>query len=134
MKQHILTVLGYIVATFATQATSHFVLFARHYAAVPYIKSEPIFALGFLAMIIEGFVLSFAFAESRFSGKSLVHAVMFAWLFGAFLVSYIALGEAAKYAVPSVPSWIAVELLAGFVQFTLAGIFLGFAHHGRMAV
>ena len=134
MKQHILTVLGYIVATFATQATSHFVLFAQHYAAVPYIKSQPIFALGFLAMIIQGSVMSFAFADSRFSGKSLVHAVMFAWLFGAFLVSYIALGEAAKYAVPGVPSWIAVELLAGFVQFTLAGIFLGFAHRGRMAV
>ena len=54
MKQHLLAVLGYIVATFATQATSHFVLFAQHYAAVPYIRgsSETIFALGILVMII----------------------------------------------------------------------------------
>jgi hypothetical protein len=37
-----------------------------------------------------------------------------------FSSAYIALGEAAKYAVPGVPSWIAVELLTGFVQFTLA--------------
>ncbi len=55
-------------------------------------------------------------------------AVRFAWLVGAFLVSYIALGEAAKYNVPSIPSWIAVEVGVGFVQFTLAGLFLGLAH------
>ena len=134
MKPHILTVLGYMVATFATQATSHFVLFAQHYAAVPFIKREPIFALGFLSMIIQGTVMSFVFANSRLSGKSILHAVMFAWLFGAFFVSYISLGEAAKYAVPSIQSWIAVELLSGFVQFTLAGIFLGFAHRARTAV
>ena len=55
-------------------------------------------------------------------------AVRLAWLFGAFLVSYIALGEAAKYTVPSIPSWIAVEVGVGFVQFTIAGLLLGLAH------
>ena len=136
MKQHLLAVLGFVVATFATQATSHFVLFAQHYAAVPYIRgsSETIFALGILVMIIQGTVMSFVFVNSRLSGKSIFHAVMFAWLLGAFFVSYTSLGEPAKYAVPSIPSWIAVELLSGFVQFTLAGMFLGLAHRGRTAV
>ncbi|MDA8180297.1 MAG: hypothetical protein M0T69_12340 [Deltaproteobacteria bacterium] len=128
MGKHILSVIGYIAATFATQATSHFLLFAQHYSAVPYIKSDPIFALGFLSMIIQGAVLSVVFAQSRFSGKSVFHGVVFAWLFGAFLVSYIGLAEAAKYAVPSVPSWIGVEFLVGSAQFTIAGIFLGLAH------
>jgi hypothetical protein len=63
MKPHILSVLGFIVATFVTQAPSHLVLFAQHYAAVPYIKSEPIFALGVLAMIVQGSVMSFAFVR-----------------------------------------------------------------------
>ncbi|MCL5883954.1 MAG: hypothetical protein M1377_01130 [Deltaproteobacteria bacterium] len=128
MRRHILAVLGYIAATFATQATSHFLFFAQHYSAVSHIKSDPIFALGFLSMIIQGAVMSFVFLNSRFSGKSIFHAVMFAWLFGAFLVSYIGLAEAAKYAVPSVPSWIGVEFLVGFFQFTIAGILLGLAH------
>lgn len=70
------------------------------------------------------------FANSRFSGKSIFHGVIFAWLFGAFLVSYIGLAEAAKYAVPSVPSWIGVEFLVGSAQFTIAGILLGLAHRG----
>ncbi len=128
MKKHILTVLGYMVASFATQATSHFVLFAQHYAAVPYIKSPPIFALGFLVMIIQGSVLSYVFANSRFAGGSRMDAVRFAWLFGAFLVSYTALGESAKYSVPSIRAWIAVEAGVGFVQHTLFGILLGVAH------
>jgi len=40
-------------------------------------------------------------------------------------VSYIALAEAAKYTVPSVSRWIAVEALAGAVQFTVWGLLLG---------
>ncbi len=128
MRRHILSVLGYIVASFFTQATSHFVIFAQHYAAVPIMKAEPIFALGFTTMIIQGSVLSYVFANSRFAGGSRMDAVRFAWLFGAFGVSYAALGEAAKYNVPSIPSWIAVEVGVGFVQYTLFGILLGLAH------
>jgi len=55
----------------------------------------------------------------------------FAWLVGSILVSYEALAEAAKYGVPSVASWIAVEVAAGFVQFTFYGVLLGLVHRGR---
>ena len=128
MRRHILTVLGYIVASFFTQATSHFVIFTQHYAAVPIMRADTIFPLGFATMIIQGSVLSYVFANSRFAGGSRMDAVRFAWLFGAFCVSYIALGEAAKYNVPSIPAWMAVEAGVGFVQYTLFGILLGLAH------
>lgn len=131
MKRHILAVIGYIAATFATQATSHFLLFREHYAAVSYMNSEPVFALGITSMIIQGIVISVVFANSRFSGKTLFDALKLTWLFGVFLVSYIGLAEAAKYAVPSIPSWIGVEFLAGAIQFTLAGIFLWLAHRAK---
>ena len=131
MKRHILAVIGYIAATFATQATSHFLLFREHYAAVSYMKSEPVFALGITSMIIQGIVISVVFANSRFSGKTLFDALKLTWLFGVFLVSYIGLAEAAKYAVPSIPSWIGVEFLAGAIQFTLAGVFLWLAHRAK---
>lgn len=128
MKRHLLTILGYIVATFAIQATSHFGIFASHYAAVPHIKPDPIFTLGFLSMIIQGGVLSVTYANSKLSDGTLWSGVRHAWAFGAFLVSYIAFAEAAKYAVPSVASWIGVELLSGFLQFTLIGVLLALAH------
>ncbi len=115
MKKHILTALGYIVATFATQATSHFVVFAKHYADVAILKAEPNFALGFSSMIIQGLILSFVFEKSTFATESTFDSVKLAWLFGLFLVSYIALAEAGKYSVPNVTSWIAVEFLVGFI-------------------
>lgn len=129
--KHVLSILGYIFVTFATQATSHFVVFAQHYADVTHIKTEPIFLLGLLSMVIQGAVVSFVFANSRFAGRSLVDAIKLAWLFGAFLVSYIALAEAAKYSVPSVLGWIAVEVVVGFVQFTLVGVVLWLAYRPR---
>ena len=59
-------------------------------------------------------------------------AVVFAWLVGGILVSYEALAEAAKYSVPGIGSWIAVELGAGVVQFTLYGALLGWVHRARV--
>lgn len=131
MKKHFLAVLGYIVATFGSQATSHFLLFKDHYAEVSFMKPDPIFALGFTSMILQGFILSFVHERSQFSGGTLFSSVKLSWLFGLFLVSYIGLAEAAKYPVPNVGSWIGVEFLVGFVQFTLAGFFLNLAHKKR---
>src|SRR5260370_27018884 len=128
MRRHILSVLGYIIATFVTQGTSHFVIFGQHYAAITHLRAQPIFALGFATMIIQGSVLSYAFANSRFAGRSSMDAVRFTWLFGAFLVSYIALGEAAKYNVASIPAWSAVEAAVGFVYFPFVGMSFGWAH------
>lgn len=128
MKKHVLAVLAYVVATFGTQAVSHFGVNAAHYAAVTYLRAQPIFALGVLAMLIQGCISTYVYAQVPEAGRSIGHAVRFAWLVGGILVSYEALAEAAKYSVPSVSSWIAVELAAGFVQFTLYGALLGWAH------
>jgi len=46
----------------------------------------------------------------------------------AFLVSYVALGEAGKYTVPSVGTWVVVEVIAGCGQFTLFGLLLWLVH------
>ena len=131
MRKHFLAVLAYVVATFATQAVSHFGVNAAHYAAVTYLRAQPIFALGVLSMLIQGTIMSYLYAQLPRSGRSIGHAVLFAWLVGSILVSYEALAEAAKYGVPSVASWIAVEVAAGFVQFTFYGVLLGLVHRGR---
>lgn len=128
MKRHLLSVLGYALATFATQATSHFAVNAAHYAAVAYLRPDPIIPLGLLSMLVQGAALSLVYARSRFAEAGIKGAVALSWLLGAFLVSYIALAEAGKYGVPDVGSWIAVEVSVGFVQFTLAGLLLGLAH------
>lgn len=132
MQKHVLAVLAYVVATFATQAVSHFGVNAAHYAAVTYLRAQPIFALGVVAMLIQGSIITYVYAQVPGAGRSIGHAMRFACLLGGILVSYEALAEAAKYTVPSVASWIAVEVVAGLVQFTLYGALLGWVHRARV--
>lgn len=131
MKKHGLAVLAFVVATFGTQAASHFIVNADHYASVPYLREQPIFLLGVLAMLIQGSVLSYLYSRMAGSGSSIPSALGFAWLAGGFLVSYTAFAEAAKYTVPAVPSWVTVEAVAGFVQFSLYGVALGLIYRRK---
>ena len=128
MRKHVLAVLAYVLATFATQAVSHFGVNAAHYAAVTYLRAQPVFVLGILSMMIQGSIMAYLYAQLPGAGSSIGHAVFFAWLLGGILVSYEALAEAGKYSVPALGSWIAVEVGAGLVQFTLYGALLGWVH------
>jgi len=128
MKRHVWSILGYVIATFAVQGTAHFALFAPHYAAIGIMRTQPSFALGFASMLIQGLILSVVYVRSRYAAEAPLGAVKLAWLFGLFLLSYIALAEAGKYAIADVPAWIAIESCTGLVQFTLIGIFLWLAH------
>ena len=56
---------GYVVATLLLQGTSHFALNAAHYAAVPHIRPEPLFAFGILSMLVQGAILSAVYAHRR---------------------------------------------------------------------
>lgn len=129
--RHILSVLAYVVATFAVQAASHFGVNADHYAAVSFMRAEPILALGVLSMVIQGAVFAYLYSLRRMGG--IAAAIRFAWLCGAVVVSYPALAEPGKYAVPSAGSWALVEIIAGFAQFTLFGVLLGLIHRNRGA-
>jgi hypothetical protein len=128
MQRAALTVLAYIAATFAVQATSHFGINAEHYAQLGYLRAEPIVPMGLASMLIQGSVMAWLYPRLEGAGRSLWHGVRFAWLMGAFLVSYIALAEAGKYAVPAIGPWLVVETVAGFFQFTLFGLALGLVH------
>src|SRR2546421_4315348 len=132
MKTHVLAVLVYVVATFATQAVSHFGVNAAHYAAVTYLRAQPLFALGILSMLIQGSIMAYLYAQLPGAGRSIGHAVCFAWLVGGILVSYEALAEAGKYTVPALGSWIAVELGAGGVEVSPFRRPLGLGHRARV--
>jgi hypothetical protein len=127
--KHLLSIVGYIFGTLLVQATSHFAVFKAHYDAVAYNRPDPSFALGVSSMIIQGAVLSYVYSKSDFKSREIGGALTLSWLFGAFLVSYEALAEAAKYVKPDIMSWIGVEVLTGAIQFTLIGLLLFAAHH-----
>ncbi len=127
----LLTVFAYVAATFAVQATSHFALNADHYRSISIMRTEPLFVLGFTSMLIQGLLFAMLFPVFDRDRKPMRNGLVFSWAIGLFLASYIALGEAGKYAVPSIASWIGVEAGAAAAQFTLFGVLLGLIHSDR---
>jgi len=128
MKRHVLSTLAYMVGTFAVQATSHFAVNREHYAAVSFLRPEPIFALGVSSMVLQGAILSYLFAQYVRESPNWRKGLSFGLLAGVFFVSYPALAEPAKYQVPTVGHWMAVESVAGLIQFGVFGILLGWIH------
>lgn len=127
----LLTVLAYVVTTFAVQGASHFAINAGHYAAIPIMRTEPVIAMGLLSMVVQGVLFALLFPTFQRGGGAVWDGVKFSWALGGFLASYIVLGEAGKYAIPSIASWIAVEGSVAFVQYTLFGVLLGLIHRRR---
>lgn len=123
-----LTVVAYVFTTFAVQGTSHFVLNADHYAAIPIMRAEPLVPLGITAMLIQGLIFAWLYPVYANGASTVRRAIGFSWLVGGVLASYIVLGEVGKYAIPSVPDWMLVEAGAAFAQFTLFGACLGLIH------
>lgn len=128
-----LTVVAYVLTTFAVQGASHFAISADHFAAIPIMRAEPMIPLGITSMVIQGLIFALLYPAYVDAASTLRKSIVFSWLIGGFLASYIVLGEAGKYAIPSVSSWIAVESGAAFVQYTLFGVWLGLIHHSRAA-
>ena len=126
-----LTVLAYVVTSFGVQGASHFAINAGHYAAIPILRAEPIIAMGLVSMLIQGVIFALLFPAFQRGSGVVWDGVKFSWALGGFLASYVVLGEAGKYAIPSIASWIAVEGSVAFVQYTLFGVLLGLIHRHR---
>ncbi len=128
-----LTVLAYVVTTFAVQGASHFAINSVHYAAIPIMRAEPVIPMGIASMLIQGLIFAALFPAFVRGAATVWDGVKLSWTLGAFLASYVVLGEAGKYAIPSIPSWIAVEASVAFVQYTLFGVLWGLIHRRRPA-
>lgn len=124
----VLTILAYMVTTFGVQGASHFAINAEHYAAIPIMRSQPIIPMGLTSMVIQGAIFALLFPTFNRAGSTIRNGVVFSWALGGFLASYVVLGEAGKYAIPSIPSWIAVEASVAFVQYSVFGVLLGLLH------
>ncbi|MEP4029908.1 hypothetical protein [Roseibium polysiphoniae] len=131
MPRHILTVLAFILVTFAVQGLSHFVINVDHYASIGHLRAEPIMPLGFATMTIQGLILSVAMSRLWPDGTSIKNGMLVAGFFGLFLGSYMVLTESAKYTVPSIPTWMATEAVAVTTQFCIFGVVLGFIYRKR---
>lgn len=128
MAKHLLSVLAFIIVTFGVQGINHFIINKSHYANISFARAEPIMVLGFLSMIIQGIVLTTAMTKIAPTGATIIDGLTVSLAFGLFLAVYIAFAEPAKYAAPSISSWIMTEGFVSTIQFVIFGVVLGLIH------
>lgn len=125
---HAVSVLAFMGVSFAAQGLSHFMVNKDHFAAISYLRENPIIPMGLAAMVIQGLIMSVALRSWRGGDATIANGFAIAAAFGVFLIAYIALVEPAKYEVPDIFAWIRVEAFVGLVQFSAFGILLGLIH------
>lgn len=125
MKKSLLTIFAFMLVSFGVQGLSHFVINADHFATITFMRADPVLPMGFMAMIIEAMVFSFVMTRLWPDGATIKQGITVSACFGLFLASYIVLAEPAKYAAPSIPTWMVIEGVASFIQFAVFGVLLG---------
>lgn len=115
--------LGYSVVTLGLAAPWHFMWFKDLYHSLGiYNRAEPIIALGITSMLLQGAIMAWLYPRAFPQNRSLVSALSFCWLMGAFLFSISTMANAAKIVVSPLSTWFAVQTAFHFLQFTLVGL------------
>ena len=123
MMRFLLTVLAYIVPTFALGFVWHLIMFKQYYEALAIYRSDIIIPFGFVSMLIQAFVFAWVYekAFARRSGTMLSRALAYAALGAALSWSFTTLAVAAKNVMASVPDYLVIESAYTVVQWIIVG-------------
>lgn len=121
----VLGTLAYLVVTFPLAYVWHLVVFKETYERLGYFSREkPIIAFGFLAILLQGILLSCLYPHIC-RGLSLTKgAAMLALLMGSYHWTTHVLAEAAKHPIEPLPTWFGLETAYLAIQFSLGGLLL----------
>jgi len=122
--------LAYLIITFAMGFVWHLVVFKNLYRKLAiYTRiDDPIVPLGFLAMLLQGAVLAYLYPLVAEGSRPALDGLRFGLLMGLFIASSAVLAEAAKQRVTSLRTWFVIESLYYAIQFSLAGLAIGFIY------
>jgi hypothetical protein len=128
-KPFILATMAYLLLVFPLAAVWHMVAFKHIYDELGiFDREEPIVALGFLVILIQGLILSLAYPYFYREGKPAKEGLKFGLLAGLFLWSSQVIAAAAKHQVASLGTWFAIETTYFGIQFALVGLAMGMTY------
>ena len=132
MKTYVRGALAYLLVTFPLAFVWHMVVFKGIYDELGMYREQPILALGFVAILIQGLFLSYAF-PLIYRGPSAVQAgVKFGLLMGLFLWSSQVIATAVKHEVSSLAIWLGIETAYFVVQFAIVGLAIGLVYRAKL--
>ena len=115
--------LGYAAVTFPLAYIWHLVAFTSTYEKLGYFsREEPIIAFGFVAILMQGIILSIIYPYLCRGLSMMRGALTLAAVMGGYHWTVHVLAEAAKHPIEPLSTWFALETTYLVIQFVLAGI------------
>ena len=131
-KRFVLSALSYLFLTFPFAYVWHLIAFRGFYERIGYFgEQEPIVALGFLAIAIQGLLLAYVYPYFNKGGRPLTEALRFAAVFGTFLITSQVIAAAAKHQAPATAEWFVFESFYMVLQFTIVGLAFALIHRSH---
>jgi hypothetical protein len=125
-----LGVAAYLVPTFPIAYAWHLVWFAPSYEALGIYRPDPIIPFGFLSMLIQGVIFSWAYPRLFADRGGAIWRL--GLLYGAGLAilswSFTTLAVAAKNIMGSVPTYMVLETGFTVLQFVIVGPLIALAY------
>ncbi len=120
---------AYLLVTFPLAIIWHVVLFKPLYDQLGYFGGEPKFALGFLAILIQGFILSYLYSFINMKGNPSSKGLKYAAIMGSFHWTVHVLAFAAKNAESNTAMFYIFESIYLSLQFGVYGLIIGNVFH-----
>jgi hypothetical protein len=122
--------LVYPLITFPLAVLWHVVAFRPLYETLGFFgREEPSFALGLLAILIQGILLSYGYLKFGNLSKPIFGGLQYAGLAGLFFWTCHVVAFAAKHELSSIPLFFGMETVYLLLQFGLYGLALGLIYN-----
>jgi len=119
--QYALTMLAYLVPTFALGFVWHLVLFTRYYETLQIYRRDIIIPFGFLSMLIQAAIFAWLYQNvfARRGQTTLARTAAYGVVGAILSWSFTTLAVAAKNVMSSVPDYLLIETVFTCVQWML---------------
>ncbi len=121
MLRFVLTVLAYLVPTFALGFTWHLKIFQATYRELRIYREDIIIPFGFASMLIQGIIFAVAYPRLVVNPASIASGMGFAAAAALLSWTFTTLAVAAKHPMTSVSRFVATETGFTALQFLFVG-------------
>ena len=133
-RRWFLSVLAYLVPTFALGFVWHLVVFDAYYKALEIYRDEVIIPFGFATIILQGVIYGWIYGRVWAGSPVVVGGLRAGIMFSALSWSYMVLAVAAKFPMASLPGFITIETAFTLLQFAIYGPLVAWVWRQREAV
>ncbi len=128
MKNHVFSVLAYMLPTFPLGFFWHLTVFADYYTSLQVYRHDIIIPFGIASMLIQGIIWSVLY-KRVFAGEPILSgALKFAALASPLAWSFLVLAVSAKHHMASVSGYLGIETAFVVAQYAIVSPLIAWAH------